>query len=227
MKLNFAALITAALLLTGCAGAPQLAVPFSAKSVEGSTNRVAVVMTKLPVVDTQFPGAGCLLCLAAASVANSELTKHTKTLSYEDFPQLKEQVANALRKKGAVVTVIAEPLDISSLASSNGGVNVAPKDFASLREKFQADKLVVIDIREMGFARTYSAYFPTSEPKANISGTSFMVNLKDNSYEWFAPLAVMKGSEKWDEPPKYPGLTNAYYQALEQAKDDITKPLIQ
>jgi hypothetical protein len=26
---------------------------------------------------------------------------------------------------------------------------------------------------------------------------------------------------EWDEPPKFPGLTTAYYQAIELAKDKI------
>jgi hypothetical protein len=28
----------------------------------------------------------------------------------------------------------------------------------------------------------------------------------------------------WDEPPKFPGLTNAYFQAVEQFKDGAKKP---
>ena len=142
--------------------------------------------------------------------------------------QLKKIICFSLSLLAADVG-LSRALDIplSGGNDSKGGANIAPKDYASLREKFQADKLVVINVNEIGFSRTYSSYVPTSGPQAKISGASFMVNLSDNSYEWFAPLSVLKGSEKWDEPPKFPGLTNAYYQAIEQAKDDITKPLIQ
>jgi hypothetical protein len=28
----------------------------------------------------------------------------------------------------------------------------------------------------------------------------------------------------WDEPPKYPGMTNAYFSALETARDRFLEP---
>jgi hypothetical protein len=52
-----------------------------------------------------------------------------------------------------------------------------------------------------------------------------VVNLKTNAYEWFMPVNILKSAEqKWDEPPKYPGLTNAYFQALELGRDSFLKP---
>jgi hypothetical protein len=29
----------------------------------------------------------------------------------------------------------------------------------------------------------------------------------------------------WDEPPQYPGLTNAYFQIVEMIKDRVKEPL--
>src|SRR2546426_4486990 len=97
-------------LLVGCATPPQPPVPLAATTLTTPANKVGVAMSALPKVDTQFPGAACLLCLAAASVANSELTTYTRTLPYEDLPKLKDQVAEILRKKGTNATVIAEDL---------------------------------------------------------------------------------------------------------------------
>lgn len=73
-------------------------------------------MTALPKVDTQFPGADCLLCLAAASIANASLTKYTHTLTTEDLPKLKNQLADLLQKKGIEVVVIEESLNVSSFS---------------------------------------------------------------------------------------------------------------
>ena len=55
--------LLAAVQLLGCASSPQLPVSFTDNALSG---RVGVVMTALPKVDTSFPGASCLLCLAAA-----------------------------------------------------------------------------------------------------------------------------------------------------------------
>jgi hypothetical protein len=212
--------------LVGCAGKPQLPVSFN-KDALSTSGRMAVVMTKLPKVDTTLPGADCLLCIAVASAVNSALIDHSRTLSPEDLPLLKNQVADALRQKGADVRVIAEDLDVSALSSRTGeSVNLARKDFSPLQAKYNVDKLVVIDIQRLGFERNYSAYIPVSDPRATLRGTGYIVDLKSNTYEWYMPVQILRSSDRvWDEPPKYPGLTNAYYQALEAGKDSFVKTL--
>ena len=228
MKIRFGLLFAfAAIILEGCASAPQQAISLSPDSVNSHSGRIGVVMTALPKIDTQFPGAGCLLCYAAASMANSSLTAYTHKLTYEDIPKLKNEAANLLIKKGADVAIIEENLDLSSL-SSNGSSepNSARKDFSSFKAKYKIDKLLVIDITSIGFIRTYSNYIPTSDPKGVLQGSGYLVNLSNNKYEWYQPIAVMKSADqKWDEPPTFPGLTNAYYQALAIGKDNLLQPL--
>ena len=52
-----------------------------------------------------------------------------------------------------------------------------------------------------------------------------MVNLKTNAYEWYSPIDINKAAAMWDQPPKFPDLTNAYFQAIELGKDAVLKPL--
>jgi hypothetical protein len=220
-----AGMALAGLLLAGCASAPQDSVPLMAASFEPQGQRIGVAMAPLPKVDTNFPGAGCLLCLAAASIANSSLTKHANGLPYEDLPKLKEMLAEQLGKKGTTVRVIADDLKVDDLPNfSTQGPNLARKDFAALQKKYDIDKLVVVQITALGFERTYAAYVPTSDPKATLRGIAFMVNLKSNTYEWYLPLNVMRSADgTWDEPAKFPGLTNAYFQVVEVGKDEVLK----
>ena len=186
-------------------------------------------MSKLPKINTFFPGAGCLLCLAGAEMMNSSLTSQTKTLTHEDLPTLSTQAADILRKKGLDVTVIADTFDLDALSKSSvQGVGFAKQDFSSLAQKYKVDKLVVFDIDTVGFSRNYSAYIPTGDPKAVLHGTGYMVNLKTNAYEWYTVVdATRAASGSWDEPPAFPGLTNAYFQVLEVGKDQFLKPLAQ
>lgn len=230
MKIRFAlAMAVVSLALAGCASPPQNPVALKSEALTPQGGRVGVVMTKLPKVNTFFPGAGCLLCLAAAEVANSSLTTQTKTLTHEDLPTLKDQAADILRKKGLEVTVIADPIDLDALSKSSAqGVDIAKLDFSSLAQKYKVDKLVVFNIDTVGFSRNYSAYIPAGDPKAVVHGTGYLVNLKNNAYEWYAVVdATRAASGSWDEPPTFPGLTNAYFQALEVAKDQFLKPLAQ
>lgn len=215
-----------AALLGGCVSNPQLPVSLNSDAVGSQAGRIGVAMTALPKQDTQVPGAGCLLCLMFASSANSGLTTHAKTLPYEDLPTLKNQIADLLRQKGAAAVVIEEDLDVAALPEfPSKGPNLARTDFTSLSGKYQVDKLVVINITAVGFIRTYSAYVPTSDPKSLLQGLGYMVDLKTNAYTWYRPVTISKSADgAWDEPPKYPGLTNAYFQALELGKDAFLQP---
>lgn len=228
MKIRFGLILAVfSIFAGGCASVPQQPVSLSHDAVGAQAGRIGVAMTALPKLDTQVPGASCLLCLAAASMANSSLTAHAQMLPYEDLQKLKNEVATLLRKKGANVTVIEEDLNIKALPDIGAnGPNVTRKDFSPLQKKYKIDKLLVIDITALGFIRTYSAYLPTSDPKGMLQGTGYIVNLKNNTYEWYMPVFITKSADQnWDEPPKFPGLTNAYFQALEIGKDSFLQPV--
>jgi PBP1b-binding outer membrane lipoprotein LpoB len=229
MKIKLSFTIAAAfiaLMLGGCVTKPQLPVSLAQESLSTKSEKIGVAMTALPKVDTQFPGTGCILCIAAAAIANSDLTTYTQTLTHEDLPQLKAQVADTLRKKGSTVVMIEEVLDIDKLPDLKSEVpNTATKDFSSLQKKYNLDKLLVINISTLGIWRNYSAYIPSGDPKAVVKGKGYLVNLKSNVYEWYEPLDIAKSADgKWDEAPKFPGLTNAYFQAIELGKDSFLKP---
>lgn len=224
MKLLAAALVTA--VLGGCATSPPQPVSLNAAALSSTGGRFGVSMTPLPKVDTEFPGASCLLCLAVASATNSTLTGHVRTLSYEDLSTLKDQAVAAITKKGAVAVVINEEIKLDSLANFGGEVqNFARKDFRTLREKHNVDKLIVIQFSALGVWRNYAAYVPTEDPKAVLKGVVYMVNLQTNALEWYTPIDIVKSAASWDQPPKFPDLTNAYFQALELGKDAVLLPL--
>ncbi|WP_199739133.1 hypothetical protein [Herminiimonas sp. KBW02] len=221
-------LVAVSVILTGCAVKPQYPVGLAPTAVKASEGRVGVAMTALPKVDTEFPGAGCLLCYAFASASNSALTTHTNTLPHEDLVTLKNELADLIRKKGGDVVVIQEVIDIKTLPdNAQAAPGIAKKDFSQLQKKYAIDKLLMVEITSLGMVRTYSAYVPTSDPKGMVVGTGYLVNLKTNAYEWYKRINIVKASEsQWDEPPKFPGLTNAYFQALETGKDQFREPFL-
>jgi hypothetical protein len=217
----------AALFLSGCATKVQSPVGFTATALKSGNQRVGVAMTPLPKAEMHVNGAGCLLCIVTANAANSGLNKHAATLALEDLPGLKEKAVAALRQKGVDAIVINEPLDIKGLLDATSSTpNAATKNFAPLKQKYGVDSLLVIDVHSVGFVRNYSSYIASGDPKALVRGTGYMVNLATNTYEWYLPVYVTKSADgKWDEPTAFPGLTNAYYQALELGKDEFLRPL--
>jgi hypothetical protein len=207
--------------LIGCVTTPQAPIALSGDAIARHDGRVGVVMSALPNVDTSFPGADCLLCLGVASAANSALTSHTHTLGTDEVRSYKANLIDALRKKGFDVTDIPGPLDLGKLPSAHEKApGHATKDFTSLKARFGVDRLYVLEVTQLGFERSYAAYVPTSDPQAIVRGQAYLIDLSSNAYDWYQPVKVTTTAEgKWDEPPAFPGLTNAYYQAIEKARD--------
>jgi hypothetical protein len=226
MHARSATLAALVLFLTACATPPQKPVSIAADTLSKKESRIGVAMSPLPKPEMHIIGAGCLLCIAAANIANASLNDHTATLTADDLADLKEEIARRIRAKGGNAIVVAEPLEVAKLADVNAPqADFARKNFTPLRERYGVDKLLVIEIERLGMWRTYSAYVPTSDPKATLQGKGYVVNLSNNAYEWYLPVTILKASDKgWDEPPKFPGLTNAYFQAMEGGKDAFLQP---
>jgi hypothetical protein len=219
--------MAAVVFISGCASPPQTPVSWQGSTPGAKPARVGVVMTAVPKPDTYFPGAACLLCMATASVANSALTDQVRTWSAKDLDSLRDDLAARLRERGLEPVVIKDGLDLGKLPDRGGKEpNMARKDFSALRTQHKIDKLLVVQIDALGATRNYAAYVPTGDPRAMLNGAGYIVNLDSQALEWFLPLAlsVPAADGKWDEPPKYPGLTNAFFQVLEMSMDQLKQP---
>lgn len=221
-----AAMLAALVLLAGCAAPVQNPVALRAEALATSGGRVGIATTAIPKPNTQFPGAGCLLCIAAASAANSTMTDYVRTLAVDDLQPLKSELVQLLRARGQEPVLIEEPIDVSTLPDrASAGANQSRKDFAALKAKYRIDRLLVVEYSFVGVVRPYSAYIASGEPYATVGGRAYLVNLADHVFDWHEALAVRRGADgKWDEPPKFPGLTNAYFQAIELTRDQIKRP---
>ncbi len=215
------------LFVGGCAGTPVHHASLSEDVVTGKAGKIGVVMTAVPKPNTSFPGASCLLCLAAAATANSTLTSYVHTLSTADVATYRASVVKAMRLDGADAIEIVDPLDLKKLPDVKAPVADAPKkDFKSLKSAYGVDELVVIDVTSLGVERHYSAYISNGEPNGFIAGDVYIVDLASNTYRWQLSLSTAKQTEgKWDEPPNFPAITNAYFEAIEHGRDQILAPL--
>lgn len=211
-------------LLAGCAST-QKPVALSFDALSSQPTNVGVVLSAVPKADTQFPGANCLLCIAAANVVHSSLTSYANGLTFDELAAIAPAIVDRLKANGIDAKVIDERVRIDGLPTIRGASAGQPnRDFSSIGAKYDVDRLVVIDVTLLGFERPYAAYIPTGDPKAFITGRGYLIDLKGQKYEWYEPLRITHGSDgAWDEPPKYPGLTNAFYQTLEEGKDRFVR----
>jgi hypothetical protein len=223
---NLLAGIAVAMSLAACQTTPpQNPIQLTKENLAAQKGRVAVGI-RIANPDLYLPGASCLLCIGAATVANSSLNTYAKTLKTDELLQVRAEIVEGLRKKGVDAVAIDAPLDFDKLPDLKLGPNTATKDYSGVAKGF--DHIVVINVQQIGFVRNYAAYVPTSDAKATLSAFAFMVNLKTNGYEWFDHLTITRSAEgAWDEAPAFPGLTNAYFQTIEQAKDRMKGPFLQ
>lgn len=215
--------------LIACASSPQMPVQFKPTLIsEGSS--VAVIIDDLPQPAMVYPGAGCLLCLGAAAVANSDVSTFAKTLPTDDLESLKSEVVANLKSINMNAFLVEEKIDLSKLPKNKKKPkdipNISKKDFGELAKKLKADKILIIDINGLGIQRNYSGYIPTSDPMAYVIGTGYLVDPKTNTFQWYLPINETRLAENnnWKEKPEYPGLTNAYFQAVEKVRDNILAP---
>jgi hypothetical protein len=229
---RFAAVLVAAATLAACAGPVQQPVNLSADyfaAGKAKSGRVGVLMAQLPKVDTEFPGAGCLLCIAVANGAHSALTKEVQTFSTTELKPLPGDLVALLRKQGLDALLIDDAIKVADLPDlgASDPTNKSRKNFGALKSKYGIDRLLVVDITGLGVWRSYSAYVPQDVPKAVLVGSASLIELSTHALEWFLPLSLSRAAEgNWDEPPKFPGLTNAYYQVLESGMDQVKKPFV-
>jgi hypothetical protein len=222
-KISTVVLILISTLIVGCAGTPQARMPLAQDFYSNKNQVVGVYMAELPKTDTHLVGASCLLCYAAASVANSSGTSHIQSLDTNELVGLDETVVELISSKGIKTSLVKTVIDLEKLAKyKTDELNFAKQDFRVLKEKLGVDKLIVIDINTAGAYRPYSSYVPTGAPVGTVSGLAYTIDLNTNKYELYENIDFKVGAQtKWDEPPAFPGVTNAYYQAVEMTKDKI------
>lgn len=227
MKTNsYLLLITAVFVfLSGCATLKQPPIPYDEAKIDPKVSRIGIAPVRIILKpNTLFPGAECLLCAGMAELAHIKLTDHVKNLPIEDLTEVSSIIHDRMQKRGLNTVLVNEIIEPSAFPEvKKKQANFAFRDFSSLIKKYDIDKLLLIRIDMVGIVRQYRAgYFPSGPPKVQISGMGTLINLADGSLEWFLPINVTKGVVgEWDEPPSFPGLTNAYFETIEVTKDTI------
>ncbi len=217
--------VLSALVLAACAGRRNAAfepVAWNVQSVRADATRIGVAMRELPDREANYPGARCLACRPLAAASNSALTAHAAKLDGRDeLHELRADLVALLRKRGIDAVDVPDALT-DEIVAAGGDVAALPDQVQALRERHRLGRLMVIEFESLGLQRPYAHYVPVSLPYAVVDGRAYMLDLGTRRVQWMHRMRSMLTTEgDWDEPPDYPGLTNAYYQAIEAVKDRV------
>lgn len=219
--------------LVGCASMTSKPVALDQSYYE-SEEQVSVYVEPLPEASMSYPGASCLLCLGAAAAANDELASRVSEFSTDELETIGSDVISFFEDKDFTVQEMGEDFKIDRKAlprfrkrsqAENGAVYTR-RDYRSLREDVETDELLLLRFKKVGVERTYNGYIPTGQPQAVVQGQISLVDLETNELILNQPLQInAKVDGEWDEPPNFPGITTAYYEALEKVRDKVVQAL--
>jgi len=214
------------LFVTGCASVPQQqAVDLNLNAVP-KQQKIGVYVSPIPKISTSFPGASCLLCLGAAAIANSSLTKQVETFQAEELAKTSSTVIEQLKAKGYDVVTISTLIPEKKLPKVKPVVgSTISRNYAGYKTQYGVDQLLVVNFLTVGVVRQYSSYIPNGAPQATVNAQFYMIDVERNAYSLYAPINIVKSADgEWDAPPVFPAMTNAFYQSEEAAVDLLKKP---
>lgn len=222
IKITIVTVLT--LLLAACGSTPQPTVALQSNNV-GADKKVvfAYVGPEDANGTTHIYGASCLLCYGVAAGLTSSLDTHLETtVDASELEAIRDLVISEYRQHNNDISVVTLDTKVSKLKKFKGDLGFAPKDFRPFADKFDADVLVLLELTEHGAYRSFSGYIPNGDPQGYVRGLLSTIDLKTNAYIQYLVIdEKVQPDGEWDEPPTFPNVTNAYYQAIENVKQKL------
>lgn len=174
---------------------------------------------------THIWGANCLLCYAFASALTNGLDSHLEsTISTDELDAIKDLVHSQYSSRFANVKLVQLSTPLDDFKDFEDQLGFADKDLRDVKSELDIDVLVVVQLRSYGAYRSFSDYVPNGDPKGHLAGLLYSVDLNTNAYlQYLSINEKVQPGGPWDEPPSYPNVTTAYYQAVENVKAKIAK----
>ncbi len=227
-------LVLAVSLLSGCATlTPQIAVDKT--FWDGENQVVGVVVAKSPNATHQMTGLVGLLDMAINKEAASDLIAHLETQQPITLEETAAKFVDRLKQRKISASIIEKQVDINTLpeldGAEKGGKYYAGRDFSSLAEKHNVDKIILLSITQVGTTRGYYGFIPTSDPQGACSVVGQLIDAKTNQLLWnSAKTANTEAEGDWDTPPEFSSLTKAMHTSVEDAVSrldtDFFKPVV-
>jgi hypothetical protein len=215
--------LLACLTLTGCANV-QPPVPLDQQFWDAKEPTIGVAISELPPPVLALTGNQGILDYAINAGVNSKLSDNVRTWQVRDFDTLPDVIVAKLQAKGYKAKRIDEKVDLKTYKETKFREGYTIKDLTPMKTKYGVDRLLLVYVTATGATRSYYSIVPTSVPMAQVGGQGMVVDLADNKLLWFQPfVAVQAAQGEWDEPT-YTNLSNAFYQAVDNSRQQMITP---
>ncbi|MED7667224.1 hypothetical protein GXB78_08445 [Pseudomonas moraviensis subsp. stanleyae] len=218
--------LLAVLTLTGCAHV-QPPVPLDKQFWDAKEPTIGVAITVVPSPVLALTGNQGILDYAINAGVNSKLSANVETWQVRDLETLPDAIVAKLQAKGYKAKRIDEKVDLKTFKEVDFREGYMTKDMTPMKVAHGIDRLLLVSIYATGATRSYYSVVPTSVPMAQVGGQGMVIDLADNKLLWYQPFAAVQAAQgEWDEP-SYTNLSNAFYQAMDNSRQQMIAPFAQ
>ena len=186
---------------------------------------MAITVVPSPVL--ALTGNQGILDYAINAGVNSKLSANVETWQVRDLETLPDAIVAKLQAKGYKAKRIDEKVDLKTFKEVDFREGYMTKDLSPMKAAHGIDRLLLVSIYATGATRSYYSIVPTSVPMAQVGGQGMVIDLSDNKLLWYQPFAAVQAAQgEWDEP-SYTNLSNAFYQAMDNSRQQMIAPFAQ
>ncbi|CRL50815.1 MULTISPECIES: hypothetical protein [Pseudomonas] len=218
--------VLACLTLTGCAHV-QPPVPLDQQFWDAKEPTIGVAITVVPEPVLALTGNQGIIDYAINKGVNSKLSDNVEKWQVSDLKTLPDVIVAKLQAKGYKAKRINEPVDLKAYKETSFREGYMTRDMTPVKNAYGVDRLLLVNVYATGATRSYYSVVPTSVPMAQVGGQGMVIDLADNKLLWFKPFVATQAAQgEWDEPT-YANLSNAFYQAMDNSRQQMITPFAQ
>lgn len=191
---------------------------------------IGVALAPSLVASTYKAGAQGLLDIAINSAVASSLTDHLEKFDARCFQQAQFTMIEKLRARGLnvkAVSTLIDPKKYPEVEKASAKARIASHNYTALMHSEGIDRLLLLQLDQIGTSRSYYAFVPTGAPVAIAKASGQMIDLKTGTLLWgSSSLRNQAIATPWDEPPGYPHIDAAIVEAITAAGNAIISDLV-
>jgi len=225
--ISFALFLACVVALAGCGGSKQYRVKAQDEIWTEKEDVIGVVLTAPDKFGFYAEGTATNLDITIINGLMRKLRAHLASLDTAEVFALDKRAQEKLKEHDLRVVRHEGKIDFDDLKNftpPDKEVEYSLTDLRPLKEEYGYDKILLINFTDykFGISRPYDGFTATGDPYASLVGIAQIVDLESNRLLWYYVFDISKFVEgDWDQPPEYPGLTQAIYDAVAELRSAI------